>query len=210
MKTVQRIIWREQLFRSSCDNAFAGIFFAPFVLLHPLIAVMTWSNDYRSSVSSYYRERPLKRMKGSFLSWIYSCQQPLLSAIALILCSLESWYTLVIVAPEPLPEALWPLSKDLGRSRNQPSVGTPRPVSRCWVSMRATRHRLLRHQTGCFFGCDRRPRNWTKVSVKGEIIVWAQPVEEELGLSESAMEMPPTVSENVHPNANLTKSFHSK
>lgn len=24
------------------------------------------------------------------------------------------------------------------------------------------------------------------------------------------MEMPPTVSENVHPNANLTKSFHSK
>lgn len=76
--------------------------------------------------------------------------------------------------------------------------------------MRATRHRSLRHQTGCFFGCDRRPRNWTEVSVKGEIIVWAQPVEEELGLSESAMEMPSTVSENLHPNANLTKSFHSK
>lgn len=34
--------------------------------------------------------------------------------------------------------------------------------------------------------------------------------EEELGLSESAKEMPGTASENVHPNANLTKSFHSE
>lgn len=120
-----------------------GFFIASFLsLCHPpplpTTTVMTWERYLIVVDKVFYRitEEDLRSDEGVLLklllptSIVHYCSNTCRLHRLMIISarynhSLVSWYPLVIVAPEPLPEALWPLSKDLGRPRNQRVVVPP-------------------------------------------------------------------------------------